>query len=249
MPRRLKDMLKASPLFAFNALERDRWVNRQARSLAPGSLVLDIGAGSCPYRALFTHCEYFSQDFCQLKDGQSRLGGYGSIDYVCDVTRIPVQDNSMDAILCTEVLEHLPDPCAAVKEMARMLKPGGKLIVTAPLGAGIHQEPYHYYGGFTPFWYQKFLAEAGFDNVSIEANHGFFKFFSQEALRFLKLSSPSRVTLPVWARLLWAPFWVMLLPFFGGVLPLLCHYLDPLDRERAFTVGFHVTATKKTGGS
>lgn len=249
MFRRLKDLLKSSPLFAFNALERDRWVSRQARSLSPGSSILDIGAGSCPYRALFAHCEYFSQDFCQLKDGQSRLGGYGSIDYVCDVTRIPVPDNSMDAVLCTEVLEHLPDPCAAVREMARILKPGGKLMVTAPLGSGIHQEPFHYYGGFTPFWYHKFLVEAGFAEVAVEANHGFFKLFSQEALRFLKLSSPVRLALPLWGRLLWAPVWVALLPFLGGLLPLLCQQLDPYDQERAFTVGFHVTAVKKTGGA
>lgn len=242
MLKRIEAKMKKSPLFAFNEVGRDRWVALQAATLPNGASILDVG--SCLYRSLFSHCDYRTQDFCQLKSEQSRLGGYGAIDYVCDITRIPAPEDSFDAVLCTEVLEHLHDPVSAIKEIARILKPGGKLFLTAPLGSGIHQEPFHFYGGFTPFWYKKFLSEAGFSDISIESNRGFFKYFSQEAIRFLKLSSPGRLALPIWGRLLWAPAWCLLLPFLSLAVPTLCHILDPYDRERAFTVGYFVTARK-----
>ena len=82
--------------------------------------------------------------------------GYGKIDYVSDIEKIPVKDNSFDIIICTEVLEHVPNPIGALKEMARILKKGGKLLITTPLGSHIHQDPYHFYGGFTPFFMRSF---------------------------------------------------------------------------------------------
>lgn len=237
-------MLKRSRLFAFNQVNRDAWVAVQAASLAPGLRVLDVGAGSCPYRPLFAHCEYKAQDFQKLQGSQLRHGGYGLIDYVCDAGTIPVPSSSFDAILCTEVLEHIPDPVAQVKEFARILQPGGKLMLTAPLGSGLHQEPHHYYGGFTPFWYRKYLAEAGFENIAVEANGGSFAFFAQESLRFIRMSAPLRLNAGILPRLLWAPIWLCLLPIFAGLVPLAGHWLDRFDHERRFTVGYHVTANK-----
>lgn len=247
MPEALRRALARSPLFAFNLVNRDRWVAAQAASLPAGTRVLDVGAGSCPYRSLFAHCEYRAQDFAGLQSDQLRHGGYGAIDYVCDATAIPVADGSFDAVLCTEMLEHVPDPVAVVRELARVLRPGGRLLLTAPLGSGIHQEPHHYVGGFTPWWYQRFLSEAGFSGLRVEANAGSFMFFSQEALRFLRESVPFR-RLPWGFSCLWAPVWLGLLPVLAGVVPLAARALDPFDREQRFTVGYHVTATR-TGGT
>jgi ubiquinone/menaquinone biosynthesis C-methylase UbiE len=240
----VKTFLKGMRLFAFNELERNAWVARQASLVPSGAMVLDVGAGSCPYRKLFAHCHYKAQDFKALNDEQLNLGAYGQIDYVSDAANIPVPDASFDAILCTEVLEHIPEPIRVVREMARILKPGGRLILTAPLGSGIHQEPYHFYGGFSPFWYQRHLVDAGFENLSIEPNAGFFMFFSQESLRFLQLSMPSRLKVGWLAGLLWIPFWVVCLPILGVFIPIICSILDRFDHEKRFTVGYHVTATK-----
>lgn len=238
----LRNWLRSSPIFAFNSVFRDRWIAAQAAELPAGSRILDVGAGSCPYRPLFTHCDYRSQDFTGLAGEQLRHGGYGRIDYVCDATAIPVPDRSFDAVLCTEMLEHVPEPRRVIGEIARILKPDGRLILTAPLGSGIHQEPFHYYGGYTPFWYHDFLAEAGFKAVDVEANGGFFRFFGQESIRFLRMSMPSK--LPFGAALLWLPWWLMLLPLLGGLMPLLALWLDRYDQERRFTVGYHVTARR-----
>jgi len=207
--------------------------------------VLDVGAGSCPYRKRFAHCEYRTQDLAPLRGDQLRHGRYGQIDYVSDLAVIPVPEGSFGAVLCAEVLEHHPEPIAVVKELARILKPGGTLILTAPLGSGIHQEPYHYYGGYTPWWYERFLKEAGFENINIEPNEGSFRFFSQEALRFVQTSSPFRRSFPLRLRLLWAPFWIVTVPLLAGCIPLMCKVFNRFDTERRFTVGYHVTAVRK----
>ncbi len=229
-------------IYAFNQYQRDRWVAVQAAQVAPGSRVLDVGAGSCPYRDLFAHCEYKTHDFARLQPEQLQgKKGYGAIDYTSDILSIPVPDASFDVILCTEVLEHVPEPIRAVQEFARILKPGGKLLLTAPLGSGLHQEPYHFYGGYTPHWYRKFLKEAGFESITIEPNGGFFKHYGQESLRFVTLLAPWREER---SRLVWFPFWLLSLPWFVVICPLLGYVLDGLDRERAFTVGYHVTAVR-----
>jgi ubiquinone/menaquinone biosynthesis C-methylase UbiE len=239
----LRRSLGRSPLFAFNLVGRDRWVAEQVARLPSGSKVLDVGAGSCPYRSLFAHCDYHAQDFAALQSDQLRDGAYGRIDYVCDATAIPAADGCFDAILCTEMLEHVPDPVAVIRECSRLLRPNGRLMLTAPLGSGIHQEPHHYYGGFTPYWYQRFLAQVGFQDIQVEANAGSFKFFSQESLRFLATTRPF-ARLPFLPSLLWLPLWLGLLPILGGVIPLACYGLDRYDREMRFTVGYHVTATR-----
>jgi SAM-dependent methyltransferase len=244
MIKKLRSILGRSPVFSFNLVNRDRWVAQQALALPAGSLILDVGAGSCPYRRLFSHCEYRAQDFSELQPSQLRHGGYGSIDYVCDAAAIPVEDRTFDAILCTEMLEHVPDPLAVVRELSRILKPGGRLLLTAPLGSGIHQEPHHYYGGYTPYWYYHFLSKLDFERIDVRANGGSLKFFSQESLRFLSLSRPFK-SIGFISSLLWLPIWLILLPLLGGVIPLAAHWLDRFDGEQRFTVGYHVIAYKK----
>jgi len=239
----VKRKLLHNDWFAFNEICRDRWVREQLAALPRGSKVLDIGAGAAPYRSALSHCEYQAQDVSALAPDQLRGGSYTQVDYVCDASAIPVPDASFDAILSTEMLEHVAEPIQVVKEIGRILMPGGRLILTAPLGSGIHQEPYHFYGGYTPYWYERFLAEAGFENIEVRANAGFFRHFGQESLRFLQLSSPRQM--PFLPAALWIPVWVVLLPIFGIGLPVLCRLLDRFDGEQRFTVGYFVTATKR----
>jgi SAM-dependent methyltransferase len=147
------------------ALARDNWLRQQAQSLPPGSRVLDAGAGASKYRPIFAHCQYETQDFCQY---QGDLVKYVEpIDHVCEITAIPLSDGSLDAVVCTEVIEHVVDPVPVIGEFARLLKPGGRLFLTAPLLSSIHMEPYHYFGGFTHFWYRYWLPEKGFKIDSI----------------------------------------------------------------------------------
>jgi SAM-dependent methyltransferase len=144
---------------------RDQWVKARAASLPNGSKVLDAGAGASKYRPFFAHCDYKTQDFCLY---QGALVQYlQPIDYVCEITAIPLPDGSLDAILCTEVFEHVVNPMAVLGEFHRLLKPGGKLWLTSPLLSHLHMEPYHFYGGFTHYWYRHWLPQKGFQIDSI----------------------------------------------------------------------------------
>jgi SAM-dependent methyltransferase len=203
-----------------------------------------VGAGSAPYRKFFSHCRYFTQDFARLDPSQLLHGAYADVDYVSDAASIPVETGSFDAVICTEVLEHVAEPIKVVKEISRVLRPGGKLILTAPLGSGIHQEPFHFYGGFTPYWYERFLAQAGFEDIQVEPNAGSFRAFSQESLRFVLASRPTALPMPLLAKIIWTPVWLISLPLLAGVIPVSCFLLDRFDRERGFTVGYHVTAVR-----
>jgi len=138
-----------------------------------GSKILDVGAGSVKYKKIFPDCIYKTQDFKQ----------YGEIDYISDITSIPVEESSFDVIICTGVLEHTPRPDLAIKEFSRILKKGGNLYLTAPLMSGVHQAPYHFYGGFSRFWHLKYLNDYGFEEIDIKPKKGFFAFYSQETFR------------------------------------------------------------------
>ncbi len=232
-------------IFRANAANRQRWVKAQLAALAPGTALLDVGSGGQPYRGYCDHLVYKAHDFAQL-DAPSQIleGRYGSLDYVSDIAHIPVADAAFDAVLCTEVLEHVPDPVAAVTEMARLLRPGGKLILTAPLGAFLHQKPYHFYGGYTPFWYRKYLAEAGFINILVQPNGGFFRFFGQECQRVPRLLFRGR-SFRSPCRWLLLPLELLCSSVLTILCPLVCHYLDKLVPTEDCTIGYHVTAEKK----
>jgi ubiquinone/menaquinone biosynthesis C-methylase UbiE len=215
-------------IFDFNQYNRDMWVEGKAKKITL-SKILDAGAGTGRYKKLFDHCEYYSTDFCR-----ERSTLYSKMDFVSDIMFIPICNESFDVVLCTEVLEHTAEPIRIIEEFGRILKVNGILLLTAPLGAGLHQEPFIYYGGFTPYWYRKFLTKYGFRNIKIMPNGGFFRHYGQESQRFLSYISTKNGLIKM-----------ILFPYFKILMPIVCHILDRLDKDNRFTVGYFVEAIKQ----
>jgi 2-polyprenyl-3-methyl-5-hydroxy-6-metoxy-1,4-benzoquinol methylase len=222
----------------FSSTWRDEWVIRKAAEIPAGASVLDAGAGECQYQKYFAHTKYAAQDFAAYHgtaEGlQKEKWNYGKIDYVCDITAIPVPDASFDVVLCTEVLEHVQDPIATVRELTRVLRPGGKLLLSAPLGCGLHQQPHHYYGGFTPYFYREYLSRFGMTVTEMKPLGGLFQHVAQECHRVGRVISASPVNGPDKA----------ILDVLMNWMPRVLSGLDDKYFVEEFTVGYLVEATK-----
>jgi len=97
-----------------------RWLQAEGAS-ARGLRVLDVGCGVKPYRPFFTDAaEYVGID----------LPGNPHADLIGSADRLPVEDAAFDVVLCLQVLEHVDDPEAVVRELRRATRPGGRLLLS-----------------------------------------------------------------------------------------------------------------------
>lgn len=219
-----------------NESNRDQWVKLSLKNMPEGLVILDVGAGQQKYRSDCCHLKYTSQDFCQYSGNDSDVGlqsanwDTSGIDIVSDITSIPVSDESFDVILCTEVLEHIPDPISALKEFYRILRPDGILIITVPFCSFTHMAPYHFYSGFNRYFFQHHLPAIGFEISELIQNGNFNEFLAQE-LRRLPIIFPS---LPISISIAYR--WI--LSFLGK-----SRLTNSLINELA-CFGFHVCAHK-----
>jgi ubiquinone/menaquinone biosynthesis C-methylase UbiE len=172
-----------------NEDSRIGWVADKLSQIAKGKSILDAGAGEMRYRKYCSHLKYKSQDFCQY-DGKGDSRGLQTqswdtqkIDLVCDITSIPEADASFDSILCTEVIEHTPEPILVIQEFSRLLKKDGVLIITAPFASLTHFAPFHFYSGFNTYFYQHAFKKYGMEIIEIVANGNFMAFLEQEQMR------------------------------------------------------------------
>lgn len=172
-----------------NSEIRDQWVIDKLSEIQAGKILLDAGAGEQKYKPYCSHLKYIAQDFGKYVPNQVDTGfQVGSWDYTglnltCDIVDMPLDDSSVDAILCTEVFEHLKDPMAALREFSRVLKTGGILILTAPFCCLTHMAPYFYYNGFSEYWYKEHLEDNRFVIKEFTRNGNFFKYLCQELFR------------------------------------------------------------------
>jgi SAM-dependent methyltransferase len=214
-----------------------RFVDRVAADVPAGERVLDAGAGEGPYRERFSRHRYVALDDRRGDPGWD----YGRLDVVGDLLRIPFADGSFQAVLSTETLEHLTEPQGFLAEAARVLAPGGRLFLTAPLSFREHQEPHDYFR-YTRHGLALLLARAGLVPSSIEPEGGYFSFLGDKIQPAHRVLFHRDRALP-W-KILTLPLQPVSMLFFTVAAPAACAALDPLDRERRHTTGFLVIAVK-----
>lgn len=122
------------------------------------SRLLDVGCSAKPYEAFFGSPEHIGIDW---SNSQHDLRA----DAFADAQAIPFADKTFDTVLCTEVIEHLNDPSMAVCEMARVLRPGGHLILSAPFVHVLHELPFDYFR-YTHIGLQTLARAAGLNLVN-----------------------------------------------------------------------------------
>lgn len=238
---RIELMLKNLRRRLSNKTERDSFVRAALAAIPNQSKLLDAGCGSQQYRPLCAHLRYFGQDFAQYKKDStegftSGLGGaegyqYGTIDYVGNIWDIKAPDASFDAILCTEVFEHIPYPSQTLAEFGRLVRPGGRLILTVPSNCLRHMDPYFFYSGFSNRFLEKFLADAGFHVDSLETVGDYYSWIAVELLRTMR--QHSWLTIP------------LLLPAFVWYF---ARRSTPVSRN-SLCMGYHVIATREDAKS
>lgn len=225
-----------------NEVTRQKWLKDKLCEIPTGSKLLDAGAGELRNKAHCAHLNYVSQDYCQYEgkgDGvglQTGSWNTSKIDIVSDIANIPEADCSFDAILCSEVLEHLPDPNLAIKEFGRLLKPRGVLIITAPFCSLTHFAPFHFCSGFNRYWYEHHLPLNQFEIVEISPNGDWFAYVAQEIWRIPRMGANYSLS-------------ILGLVAFALSIPLLCllqflSFLSAGKSSELLTFGWHVVAKR-----
>lgn len=178
-----------------NEYDRIEWVQNQLEKIEKGSKILDAGCGSQQYRKFCGHLIYYAQDFGKYEidkadsfTASEEKYKYGKIDYVGDIWDIKEKDDTFDAILCTEVLEHIPYPEKTLWEFARLLKPGGILILTFPSNSLRHMDPYYFASGYSDRYIEYFLPKMGLEIEQLNPNGNYYKWLMVELYRTMSIN-------------------------------------------------------------
>lgn len=162
-----RDPYKLSSTSRISADVQAQFWSRYLRVHARGVLV-DLGCGTVPlygeYRDVVT--ETICIDWAQSMHRNVHL------DYECDLTqRLPLADASVDTIVLSCVLEHLPEPAAVWREMFRIARPAAKVLVCVPFLYPLHEVPHDYFR-YTEFGLRRLAEDAGFSVLALEPMGG-----------------------------------------------------------------------------
>jgi SAM-dependent methyltransferase len=219
----------------------------QRELLAADAVVLDAGAGAKPYQFVFNDLEYESTD---MPDGFYKEPH----DFECFLDDISRPDNYYDCVVLTQVLEHVPDPLAVVKEIGRVLKPGGKLLLSVPLNTPLHGEPWHFFN-FTHYGIAQLATSSDLLLSEIEKVGGGFwllgKHFPDAFRKLVKQYDPFRakkrgqnVGLCILSCFMLLPIWIFVYLPGAYLLRPLFYWLECVDRVKSFTLGYTAVLQK-----
>lgn len=197
-------------------------------SLPSGARVLDAGAGEGRYARHFHGKRYIGVDLA-IGDGD---WNYSDLDALADLAALPVPDGAFDAVLNIVTLEHTPEPARVLCELARALKPGGRLLLVAPQQWEVHQAPHDYYR-YTRHGLTYLLQDAGLHVEEMQPLGGYFTLLARRLVGSLNFFQSG-------VRWVFFPFVVLAV----GPAALLLPALDRLDSKKDFTLAYICVARK-----
>lgn len=135
--------------------------------ISRGDKWLDVGCGLRPYENYFPKGCYVGVDI----EDSGRSKEMKAPDFFYDGLKLPFADNSFSGVICTQVLEHVPNPDKLLLEINRVLKLDGEAIISVPFLWPEHEQPYDFYR-FTRFGIKDHLIRNGFEVISISSDTG-----------------------------------------------------------------------------
>lgn len=160
------------------------------------------------------------------------------VNVVGDAHALPLKDNSIDSILCTQVFEHLLYPHIAIIEVARVLKPGGIAIISVPQTNELHEEPFDYFR-FTKYALTHLANEAGLEVVKLIQRGGFWSVLSQSMIRyFIERYGGYQ-----------GRFANYIISLFAGIVGRISMWMDRIDKSdanRKFALGWTIVLRKQS---
>ncbi len=132
-----------------------------ALAASTSGTVIDVGCGSAPYRALFAHATYIGVEVpAASQHGSAKSGA----DVLYDGRALPFADASANFVLCNQVLEHVFEPAPFLRELHRILRPNGRVLMTVPFVWDEHEQPYDF-ARYSSFGLAYLARKAGFEVV------------------------------------------------------------------------------------
>jgi len=213
----------------------DEFHLRQALSLKAGSSTLDLGGNRTGKRGQFD-IERFGLDVTYANLSLAKNPHVGT-----DAAKLPFREGSFDYVICSELLEHVPDPVSVIREIHCVLKRRGVVVICSPFNFPIHGDPSDY-GRYTNFYWKEVLESCGFGDITIEFHGGFWSVMADMSRHWVYSQTRE-----------WGRERAMSLNIIGRVLGILKRKAITLDIQRNqgvrkdsmnYTTGFGVTACK-----
>jgi SAM-dependent methyltransferase len=190
--------------------------------------LIDIGCGDKQYASLLA--PYVTEHVGV--DHQGTLHDKSQVDLFGSAYEIPVKDATFDSAICTAVLEHLEEPERALRECARVLKPGACAIYSVPFIWHLHEEPRDFFR-YSKHGLTYLFNRTGFKILRLDALSGFWVTFGVLLTYYLERFNRRPLR------------WLRVFELFSFLLQMVCYGLDKLDKAEKWTWMYMVVAQKK----
>lgn len=167
---------------------REGFLKEAFAQAGPRERLLDVGCAGKPFQPLYSR---YARDSVGIDVSHTQHAD-ARMDILADGQALPFEDEAFDAVLCTEVMEHVPEPQRLLAEIRRVLRPGGVAVMTTPFLVPEHEQPWDFFR-YTRFGLRYLAERAGLEVVEVRPFAGMIgvclSFFVQVQLKFWQIAA------------------------------------------------------------